>query len=59
MKIYYQNRAAKLTWNVKNYSCSRCPFHSKLFCPYRTGTILDCYDQGQWVDGESSKIFKI
>ena len=58
MKIYFQNRTAKLKWS-DDYSCVRCPLHSKLFCPYHTETILDCYGRGYWVDGESSDVFKL
>lgn len=58
MKIYFQNRAAKLKLGSSERACSRCPFKNTN-CPWSTSTIIDCYHKGWWVDGESIDVFKL
>mgnify|MGYP003298143354 CR=1 FL=1 len=60
MKIYFQNRTAKLQHGIEGYSCKRCPFDNVYTrCPFGEAVIVDCYNKGWWVDGESSEIFKL
>jgi hypothetical protein len=59
MKIYYQNKAAKLQRNIEKYSCKKCPFCECLPCPFYAPTDINCDGKGWWVDGELSDIFKV
>lgn len=60
MKIYFQDRAAKLKNSIEGYSCKRCPFYIKLHpCPFCTSTVVDCSNKGWWVDGELAEVFKL
>lgn len=59
MKIYFQNKAAKLKHNLFIIDCKRCPFLVGVPCPFSTGTTIDCYSKGWWIDGESPDIFKV
>ena len=58
MKIYFQNKAARLKLSSLVPTCKRCPFMS-VSCPFGTSTILNCYGKGWWIDGESLDIFKV
>lgn len=57
MKIYFQNKAARLKLNDLIPTCKRCPFFGVNPCPFGTFTIIDCDCKGWWVDGESLDIF--
>lgn len=60
MKIYFRNKAARLTRNKNLLTCKRCPFSiTDSTCPYGTWTIVDCNCKGWWIEGESSDIFKV
>jgi hypothetical protein len=59
MKIYFRNKAAKLTLSSSAATCVRCPFYKISRCPFCASTIVDCYDKGWWIDGESLDIFKV
>lgn len=60
MKINFRNEAARLQYHSDGYSCKRCPFFRIInTCPRNTSTIVDCYDKGYWVNGESPDIFKV
>ena len=59
MKIYFQNKAARLKLNSLIRSCKRCPFYKVIPCPFGTSTMADCYGKGWWIDGESLDVFKI
>jgi hypothetical protein len=58
MKIYFQNKVARLKRRNHGNSCKRCPFiKMPCNCPWNTSTIVDCYGKGHWIDGESPDIF--
>lgn len=59
MKIYFQNKAARLKLSSSYPTCNRCPFYEVIPCPFCTSTMADCYSKGWWVDGESLDIFKV
>lgn len=59
MKIYFQNKAAKLNFSSLFATCKRCPFNKVGICPFGTPTTINCYGKGWWVDGELPDIFKI
>lgn len=59
MKIYFRNKAARLTLGSLFPTCTRCPFYDSTPCPFGMSGILDCTGKGSWVDGESPEIFKL
>lgn len=59
MKIYFQNKAAKLKLGILYATCERCPFKAGILCSFGFPTTINCQDKGWWVDGESPDIFKV
>lgn len=51
MKIYFQNKAAKLKFSSLFAAYKRCPFGAP--------TIINCHGKGWWVNGELPDIFKV
>ena len=60
MKIYFQNKAARLKSPNGYYTCARCPFNEGgRGCPLHTSINVDCDNKGWWIDGELLDIFEV
>lgn len=59
MKVYFQNKAARLKLHNIIPTCISCLFYTGVPCPFGTSTILDCHGKGWWIDGESLDIFQV
>lgn len=59
MKIYFQNKAVKLSHSILGLVCPECLFYRISPCPFGTSTILDCDSKGGWINEASVDIFTL